>query len=634
MKKGALIMTILITLIILSFIASCTPSLYKIKRERVVPLITHADYSDESYNLNPLSSNISKSFTYTGSDGREVIINEAIKDPQSGEMVRLRHLNEIYISAKSLNISERDGVVRLDFIVRVPMALQKSDWQTTLLPILTRGEDTIHLEKIILTGYGFKKSQIKGYNRYERFLRTIIPDDVDFMEVYTDLPNLAIFLDRHLPGSKLISGIGNDSLTTYFGVSEKKIMEHYLKEWLIERNRRKKEEKQRLFSKYVRHPYIKNSRLDSVIKMVNGDFAYHYSQELNTTESSKKIYLNINGEVKSIWGSSLVLPSSDTLTYYISSMINFSDTAKKFIVKVVERRVKESFDIRINFGVNSTEVNPELDSNLFHLCRLRDYISKVENRDNYNTDSVIITAFSSPEGPYKLNKHLSLQRGESVYQYLKDNIDSLKMDSERPAFVRRLSVAEDWDGLTNLIIGERNLKDKSSLLKYLTIIDPDIRENKFSQHKEDYRYIRERLYPALRRVSFTFYLSAKNMEKDTIHTTVLDTLYMRGMMYLRRREYSKAVEILKDYRDINSAIAYLSLGRDISASEILTSLKESAPIAYLRAIVASRRGDEESAVRCFLRSVELNLSMAYRGALDPEISYLIKKYNLHNEIYK
>ncbi|MDP3437735.1 MAG: hypothetical protein Q8S04_10870, partial [Bacteroidales bacterium] len=418
MNRGTLFLTIL------SIITSCTPSLYRIKREKVVPHISHADYSDKSYILDHGSSSSSKSFTYTGFDGREITINEAFKDPHSGEMLRLRHLDEIYISAKSLNISERDGVVRLDFIVRVPEVLQKSDWQTTLMPILTRGGDTIHLDKIILTGYGFKKSQIKGYKRYERFLRTIIPDDVDFIEVYTDLPNLEIFLDRHLPESKLISGIGNDSITTHFGISEKKILEHYLKEWLIERNKRKKEERGRLFSKYVKHPYIKNSRLDSVIKMVNGDFAYHYSQELNTSESSKKITLNLYGEVKSIWGSSLILPSSDTLNYYISSMINFTDSSKKYMNKVVERMVKESFDVRVNFGANCTEIKPELDSNHFYLSRLRDYIWEVYRKEHFNTDSVTITAYSSPEGPYKLNERLSMQRGESVYQYFKGSIDS------------------------------------------------------------------------------------------------------------------------------------------------------------------------------------------------------------------
>lgn len=621
-------------LVILFFTTSCTTSLYKIKRERVVPTISHAVYSDESYNLDHKSSNNSKSFTYKGSDGREIIINEAVKDPQSGEMVRLRHLNEIYVSAKSLNISERGGVVRLDFIIRVPESLQKSDWQTTLLTILTRGADTIHLEKIVLTGYGFKRSQVKGYKRYERFLRSIIPDDADFLEAFTDLPNLAIFLDRHLPGSKLISGIENDSITTRFGISEKKILEHYLKEWLIDRNNRKKEERERLFSKYVKHPYIKNSRLDSVIKMVNGDFAYHYSQELNTSESSKKISLNICGEVRSLWGSSLILPCSDTLNYYISSMINFTDTTKRYISKVVERRVIERFDIKVNFRVNSTEIEPEMESNQLHLSRLKDYISNVYQSKLYNTDSVTITAFSSPEGSYRLNERLSKERGESVYKYFKGSIDSLKMDSGSAPYVRWKSVAEDWNGLRELIIAERNFKDKSSIIKLLTIEDPDIRESKISLHKEDYRYIKERLYPALRRVSFTFYLSRKNMVRDTVHTNVEDTLYKRGMVYLGRREYARAADILKDYRDINSAIAYLSLGKDFSASEILSFLKESASVLYLKAIVASRSGDEESAVNLFLRSVELNVAMAYRGALDPEISFLIRKYNLNNELYR
>ena len=51
-------------------------------------------------------------------------------------------------------------------------------------------------------------------------------------------------------------------------------------------------------------------------------------------------------------------------------------------------------------------------------------------------------------------------------------------------------------------------------------------------------------------------------------------------------------------------------------------------VQYMLAILASRLGDEERAVQYFLRAVELKETMRFRGNLDPEISRLVRKYNL------
>ena len=52
------------------------------------------------------------------------------------------------------------------------------------------------------------------------------------------------------------------------------------------------------------------------------------------------------------------------------------------------------------------------------------------------------------------------------------------------------------------------------------------------------------------------------------------------------------------------------------------------------AVLSARKGDEEQAVKFFLLSKELNFSMAYRGGLDPEISSLIRKYNLNKDLFE
>ena len=92
--------------------------------------------------------------------------------------------------------------------------------------------------------------------------------------------------------------------------------------------------------------------------------------------------------------------------------------------------------------------------------------------------------------------------------------------------------------------------------------------------------------------------------------------------------------MLSDYRDINTAVAHISLGHDHSALEILASLEECAQQQYMIAIVMARQGKEEEAVQHFLRAKGLDPKMAYRGGLDPEISFIINKYNLNRDLFE
>ena len=113
------------------------------------------------------------------------------------------------------------------------------------------------------------------------------------------------------------------------------------------------------------------------------------------------------------------------------------------------------------------------------------------------------------------------------------------------------------------------------------------------------------------------------MEKDTIHTTVPDTLYARGMKLLDERRYDEALTILAPYHDRNTAIVLLSLGHDDRAYEVLSALPESAEACYLKAIACSRLGRREEGRKWLDRACELKETFEYRGRLDPEISNLL-----------
>jgi len=239
---------LLLILLILLF-SGCNKPLYKVIKQNPAPGLK-SSYNTNKYNIsysNSSATNQDNSFTFTNEDGKEIIFNEAIVDQESGQLIGLRHLNEITISAKANNIAERNGNITLSFIITVPAILQNSNWQTEMIPVLRRGTDTTHFNKIILSGKEFKKSQERGYKKFENYLKSIIPDNVDYLKVYAHLPSLAIFLERNLPKSLAIYGTLNDSLKTEFGVTEQRIVKQYLKKWLISKNNRLKKEKNKRF---------------------------------------------------------------------------------------------------------------------------------------------------------------------------------------------------------------------------------------------------------------------------------------------------------------------------------------------------------------------------------------------------
>ncbi len=145
--------------------------------------------------------------------------------------------------------------------------------------------------------------------------------------------------------------------------------------------------------------------------------------------------------------------------------------------------------------------------------------------------------------------------------------------------------------------------------------------------EESYRYMLDVLYPRLRAVNFKYDLRRVGMIKDTIHTTVPDTLYARGVALLKGRKYSDALKVLGGFYDRNAAICMLSLGYDERAYNTLRNLPENSTHCYLMAVACARLKRREQALVHFDRAVELNESIQYRGNLDPEISTLIKSRN-------
>ena len=104
------------------------------------------------------------------------IIMNAIRDSETGEMVATDVINASTVVARFRNVAERSGHVSIGFDVAVPSEMLDSRWQLKLRPVMRLQDDTIDLEPLYITGEGYRKGQLRGYQRYRDFLASIITD--------------------------------------------------------------------------------------------------------------------------------------------------------------------------------------------------------------------------------------------------------------------------------------------------------------------------------------------------------------------------------------------------------------------------------------------------------------------------
>lgn len=586
-------------------------------------------------------------------DGTEILIMKAIKDEETGEMVATDVIEAATVTARFRNVAERQGKVDLAFQVVVPKTMMDSKWQLRFYPDMYVLEDSIRLDPVIITGAGYRKAQLKGYQQYDRFLSKIIHDTTRFV----NLKQLEFFLKRNIPQLYAFKTdstyVSDEDFYSIYGVSEQEAVDHYTNTIAKARNERRKARMDKMYRKYIKAPIVTEGiRLDTVIVDATGDFIYNYVQTINTRPKLRKVDIILSGEIFESDERLYSIPRSEPLTFYISSISAFTDNTERYLTKVIERRASANTECRIDFEVGKSEVKPELGDNAYGIKRIKENLASLVDNEEFDLDSIVITATASPEGSYVANGRLAQQRSEAVSDYFEKfvqeysdslvlasgvsmNIDGTAMEYTKkvqPIKFTPRSIPENWTDLYSLVENDIVMDDgyKESFRKLYAQKDPDLRERSM-QPQAFYKYMRSSLYPKLRTVKFNFYLHRKGMVKDTVHTTVIDSTYMRGVQALKDMDYATALALLSPYRDFNTAVAYMGLNKNANAMSILKDMDRTAEVNYLMALLYSRRGDEQNAVECYVRSCKQNHSFVYRGNLDPEISVLIKKYGLNQE---
>ena len=591
--------------------------------------------------------------TVQAPDGREMVIMKAVRN-EDGEMVATDVIDAAIVTARFRNVAERHGKVDLRFLVTVPSNMLDSRWQLRLTPAMNvLGEDII-LDPVLITGKDYRKAQLRGYQQYERFIRSIITDTTRFIRRH----ELEVFLHRNIPelyGLKTdTTFVSDDRFASIYGVTQQEAVRHYTRMLAAAYNRNKIERKDRMFERYVKVPIITDGlRLDTVMVSYTGDFIYEYVQTVHTAPQLRKVDVTLSGSIFEEEHDLYTIPAAEPLTFYISSLSTLAQDEEKYLTQVIGRRVTANSTYWIDFETGRSDINPSLGENAGEIGRIKEHLGDLLENREFDLDSIIVTASCSPEGDYRTNEALSGRRSASVSQYfdrfIRQYRDSLtraaglfySMDASYVAgapasghipFISR-NIAENWDMLSELVANDRELSDsqREDYLRRAEVRDPDARERGLSS-ADYYPRLRSVLYPRLRTVRFDFHLHRKGMVKDTIHTTVLDTAYMRGLQAIRDRDYRTAVTVLRPYGDYNAAVAYSCMDYNESALEILRRLEKTPAVNYLLAIIHARKGEDRDAVQSYLDACGQDPSYIHRGNLDPEISGLIDRYGLNRDL--
>ena len=586
-------------------------------------------------------------------DGRELLVMKAHRD-ESGEMVANEVLNAAVVTSRFQNLAERNGKVDISFQIIVPEKMQDSKWQLRFYPDMFVLGDSIRLEPVIITGKDYRRSQLRGYQQYENFLNKIISDSTRFINVEL----LEIFLQRNIPQIYAFkndtSYVSDEQFFSHYGVGEQEAVDHYTNKAARRLNERRKSRVDEMYNKYVKVPIVTEGiRLDTVITDANGDFIYNYIQTVNTRPKMKRIDVVLSGEIYEQDYKIYDIPKCPPLTFYISTLSSFALDMDKYLSKVIERRVSANTESRIDFEVNKSEVRTDLGNNMNEIAAIQENLAMLMDNNVFDLDSITVAATASPEGSMSLNTSLAKSRSASVLRYFekfaKHYADSLKRyggftvgeddkvvrdNKNIGKFEFRAStIPENWEDLDRYVMDDDGLsaEAKNTYIRLKDISNLDERES--AMQKEDwYGYIKDKYYPVLRTVKFHFYLHRKGMVKDTVHTTELDSTYIKGIQCLKDMEYEAALAYLRPYNDFNTAIAYTALNRNTSAMMILSPMERNAEVNYLLAILYSRMGQEQQAVDCYIKSCRQNEAYIHRGNLDPEISHLIKAYGLNKVI--
>lgn len=261
----------------------------------------------------------------------------------------------------------------------------------------------------------------------------------------------------------------------------------------------------------------------------------------------------------------------------------------------------------VNFIVNKTNIEPNYMNNAVELKKILDTIDSVRYNADASVDTIRLTGYASPEGPYSNNVRLAKGRTEAVKKYVMGLYDF-------PSNVYYAnSVPEDWGGLREYVAGS-TLTDRDAILAFIddTSIPIESKNDRLrAKFPTSYAFLLKNEYPWLRHTDYYIhyivrqYTTVEEMRealKRDPRNLSLNEFFIVANSYGQGSDeccdiLEQAAIYFRDEPDanLNAGNAAMGRGEYERAERYLKKAGASPEAEYARGVLDALRGNYDSA---------------------------------------
>jgi len=276
----------------------------------------------------------------------------------------------------------------------------------------------------------------------------------------------------------------------------------------------------------------------------------------------------------------------------------------------------------IDFPVDKTAIYPDYRRNTTELGKIRATIDSVRDDSDVTITQVWLKGYASPESPYEHNRELALGRTEALKKYIKNlyHFDGTLIATDYEP--------EDWEGLRRYVEESTALSHKREILALIdSDREPDNKEWRIkSVYPDDYRYLLENCYPALRHTDYRIAYTVRGYsDVDEIERVMrtrpqklsLNELYLVAQRYEPGSDgftevFETAVRMFPsdETANLNAANAAMRRGDNAAAARYLAKAGDTPEAVYARGALAIREGDIDTARRYLTEARALGVEQA------------------------
>lgn len=168
-----------------------------------------------------------------------------------------------------------------------------------------------------------------------------------------------------------------------------------------------------------------------------------------------------------------------------------------------ERRI--AVTLYIDYPRGGSRVDPAYGNNYIELKKVDNLLVPLLGDYNVSIQEIRVTGYASPDGAYYDNEALAKARSLSFRSYLAKSYGL----QEYP--FRTAWVAEDWEGLRQLLKGKPYEKEACRIINTYGIFENRERHLMDLQGRQPYRDMLENLFPKLRRIELNILYNERNV---------------------------------------------------------------------------------------------------------------------------